>query len=93
MVSIMKDDKWLKEMLWGFFAEYWDDEVVVGASRKVLINARTIRVLRSMFGNDLVIKCLHRWKSENSVKILGDSDDLDPDAPCIQVTAYVSKIS
>ena len=81
-----------KEILWGLFVEFWDDELVVGGRKNVFINARTLRVFQRVFGAKLVSDCLGRWEAECSIKILGKPDALDPDAPCVQVKDYVSNI-
>lgn len=81
-----------KEILWGLFAECWDDESVIGGRKDVLLNARMIRVFQHVFGDALVAECLKLWEAEGSIKMLGDPNSLEPDAPCIRINDYVSNI-
>jgi hypothetical protein len=88
----MKDEATRKELVGGFFAEYWDDNIVFGCQKEVAINARTMRVLKCVFWVPLIAECLQHWEMEETIQLLGDADDLEPDAPCVLVKGYVSNL-
>ena len=81
-----------KEILWRIFAEYWDDGMLVGETDSVFMDARTLGVMKRVFGSTFVTECLDRWEQEGSVKLLGNPDELNADTPCVQIKDYVSNI-
>lgn len=80
------------EKLWLFFAEYWDDHITLGGPDRVCINARTMRVLESLYGKTAVREQLESWSQKNEIRLLGDTDELTADAPCVELLGYVSNI-
>ena len=78
--------------LWLFFAEYYDDWITAGQSGSLIINARTVRVLSRMFGRDTLEWSLRSWKEKGDIRIFGDCDELNPDAPCVELIDYPSNI-
>jgi hypothetical protein len=80
------------EHLWGFFAEYYDDWITHGQTGSLVINARTVRVLSRMYGRDTVQRSLRAWVDKGDIHIFGDFDDLNADAPCVELRGYPSHV-
>jgi hypothetical protein len=77
--------------IWEFFAEYYDDSITMPSGVPVVVSARTMRVLGSMFGRPLLRQIIEVWQQEGSVRVLGDWESLDGDAGCIEILDYVSE--
>ena len=78
--------------LWGFFAEYYDDWITDGQTGSLVINARTVRVLSRMYGRDTLEQSFHVWESSGDIHVFGDCEDLQPDAPCVELRGYPSRV-
>jgi hypothetical protein len=78
--------------LWRFFLEYWDDNIIAPQSERVFVNARTVRVLEVIHGKSVVRKHLDFWVKEDSVRILGEADLLEPESRCVELIGYVSEL-
>src|SRR5215471_13051999 len=78
--------------LWSFFLEYWDDHITNPGDphEEVNMNARTVRVLRSIYGRETVAQACAQWSRDGDIKVLGDSDLLKPDEACIRLFGYVN---
>ena len=72
--------------------KYYDDFVLYGCHGEVIMNARIIRVIKSLFGRELLNAQLKAWEKDGSIKILGDCDVLDAAEPCIQILDYVREL-
>jgi hypothetical protein len=77
--------------IWEFFAEYYDDSITMPGGGPVVVTARTMRVVGAMFGQPLLRQMVDAWTEESVVRVLGDWESLDGDAPCIEVLDYVSE--
>ena len=78
--------------LWRFFFEYWDDNIIAPQSERVFVNARTVRVFEAIHGKSVVRKHLDFWVNEDSVRILGEADLLEPESRCVDLIGYVSEL-
>jgi hypothetical protein len=74
--------------LWVFFAEYYDDWITDGQTGSLIINARTVRVLSRMFGRDTLDRSFDSWQAKGDIHIFGDCEELNPDAPCVELKGY-----
>ena len=76
--------------LWLFMTQYWDDHITLPGEQKPYINARTVRVLRAIYG-PIFDELSKRWTKDGDMRFLGDPDHLDANAPCIELLAYVTR--
>jgi len=81
-----------KISLWLFFVEYWDDYIIGFGDQPVTIDARTMRVLETIFGKSTVKQHLDFWIKEGDVKILGNSHELKATTPCVEVLNYLNEL-
>ncbi len=81
-------------LLWQFFAEYYDDWVLHPSEDEaaIFVTARTIRVVETVFGADLLRHSLEQWAADGSIRILGSHESLGADDPCVQVLDYVRSL-
>jgi hypothetical protein len=78
--------------IWEFFFEYYDDNIVMPSGRPVTVSARTMRVVGAMFGRPLLRQVVETWTRTGEVRVLGDWEELDGDAPSIELLEYVSEL-
>ena len=83
-----------ESLLWQFFTQHYDDWVLHPSEDEatIFVTARTIRVLETVFGADLLSRSLEQWAADGSIRILGSHDTLGADEPCIQVISYVGSL-
>jgi hypothetical protein len=78
--------------LWLFFVAYWDDHITnPSAAETVCLNARTVRVLRDIYGGEVFEVTSGHWLRDGDIRILGDFETLAGDAPCIEVLGYAKE--
>ena len=80
------------DYLWFFFAEYYDDWITDSQTGSLVINARTVRVLSRIYGRDTVQRSLRAWAEKGDIHIFGGCDDLNADAPCVELRGYPSHV-
>ncbi len=78
--------------LWTFFAEYYDDWIADGQTGSLVIDARTIRVLSRMYGRETAQRSLRAWAETGDIHLFGDYEDLNADAPCVELRGYPSHV-
>jgi hypothetical protein len=79
------------DKIWEFFAEYFDDSITRPGDGPVIVTARTMRLVGTLFDRSLLRQIVEAWNSEGIVKVLGDWDELEADTPSIEIFDYVSK--
>ena len=79
-------------LLWVFFAEYYDDWITDAQTGSLVINARTVRVLGRMFGREILDRSFRSWQEKGDIHIFGNCEDLSPDAPCVELKSYPSNV-
>jgi hypothetical protein len=80
------------DQLWIFFAEYYDDWITDGQTGSLIINTRTVRVLSRIFGRDTLDRSFRSWQAKGDIHIFGHYEELNPDAPCIELKNYPSNV-
>jgi hypothetical protein len=90
----LTDMKEMAHNLWVFFASYWDDHITNPGRQEfvVHINARTIRVLREIYGHKLFDYICERWSHDGSIRILASSDLLEPEDACVEIVEYPKEV-